>query len=92
MKLTQDEQKQVEVGTASSDLLSNPFFQFLMTEMTNAYAAGMFNTKPEEAKEREGFYHGMKALQDIGGTLSHWVQVKEGLMAAMANEEQEVSE
>ena len=87
MTLTEQEQKQIELGTAATKLLEDPFFAFLMTEMSNAYMSGLIQTKSNETEEREGFYHAIKALNDIGGTLSHWVQVKDGLMAAVAEQD-----
>jgi hypothetical protein len=89
MTLTEQQQKQVELGNAASTLLSDAFYSFLMVELNHAYVAGLIETKAEEAAKRESFYHSIKALQDISGTLAHWVQVKDGLLAALAAEDEE---
>lgn len=92
MTLTEQENKQVEIGLAAQKLLDDPFFGFLMNEMANAYMNNIVVSKPEQQADREFSYHAIKALQDINGTLAQWVQVKENIMAhieADANESED---
>lgn len=80
MQLTEQEQQQVNQGNDAERLMTDPFFGFFMTEMGNAYLGAITASKPEQTTEREGLYHSLKALQDIGATLNHWVQVKNAIM------------
>lgn len=87
-QLNDQENKQVELGVAAAALMENAFFGFVMTEMANAYVNGIVTSKPDQTKEREGFYASIKALEDVGGTLTHWVQVKDQIMANAETNEQ----
>lgn len=81
MNLTAQEQQSVELGIKAQALLADQFFQFFMSEMTNAYIASLVSTKQDETQVREGLYSSIKAMQDVGATLNHWGQVKEQIFA-----------
>lgn len=89
MTLTDEENKQVELGAAAEALMSNEFFGYIMSELGNAYVSGITTSKPEQTTEREGFYHALKALQDVGATLAHWAQVKQQIMRNLEEAETE---
>jgi hypothetical protein len=86
--MTEQENKQVELGLAAEKLMADPFFTFVMSELGNAYVEGITQSKPEQTPEREGFYHSIRAIQDITATLGLWVQVKEQIVAALNDNEE----
>lgn len=87
-QLNEQEAQSVELGTKAQALMADQFFVFVMTEMSNAYMASLVNSKPEDTQAREGFYSAIKAMQDVGATLSHWSQVKENVMANLAMDDE----
>lgn len=77
-------------GAAAQELLANQTFAGVTNELVNSYLQSIVQSNPEEAAARERLYVGVKAVQDIVGTLNQWVAV--AAQVRLAQEEQETQD
>lgn len=75
-------------GLAAQELLTNQTFAGVTNELVNTYLQSIVQSEPQDTAARERLYVGVKAVQDIVGTLNQWVAV--AAQVRLAQEEQEV--
>ena len=70
-----NEEQQIELGRACEKMLKQSEFVLVLRNLEGHYIQQIVQAKPEERREREVSYYQLKALQDIVGTMNHYVSI-----------------
>lgn len=84
-----NEQQMIDRGTAAKDLLEHPVFVAVANTLMDTYLGSIVNTSPAEDKVREAAYYQIKGLQDIFAVLNQWISVKDQILEANKESEEE---
>jgi len=92
MTIQEEQLKEAELNRMGDDaelLLDHPAFNSTINNLVDQAFQAFCNSKPEQTAERERSYAHYRALVDIVSTLQQRVSVRDQLMAANDNSNQE---
>lgn len=84
---TQTQEEQIHAGNIAEELLSTEAFVSTIDELVQATFNFFVNSSPEDKEGRERAYTHYRAINDIVGTLRQRVQVRDGILEEIADDE-----
>ncbi len=79
----------IERGNAAEHLLKSQEFVLAANELANYYLSSIVNSKATDKESREASYHAVKAVQDLTGLLNQWVAIRDQIIEATNQENEE---
>jgi hypothetical protein len=85
------EQEMIDRGSAAGGLLSDPTLTAVAKTLMDTYLGNIVSTTPPEAEVREKAYYQIKGLQDIFAVLNQWVSIKDQILEARKEAEEDTN-
>lgn len=84
---TQTQEEQIHAGNAAEELLGSEAFTGTIDELVQATFAFFVNSEVQDTEGRERAFTHYRAINDIAATLQQRVQVRDGILESIADDE-----
>lgn len=89
---TNEEQELIRQGQLAEAALTNPALASAFNELSEQLRNAIVNTQPNENDKREKVYYLHAALKELVGILNYRVNLKNGIEAEKANDEEIIND